>query len=246
MPVWMVESNLRWYRKMPMVKALGRYQWVIPTVLHFCLRTAYGVFFGALGLIGCAPNRAALPQGHAEFPTRRIAVLPFESGNPYISGTSLSDCFVVRILQQIPGLQVIERKDLMKILQEQKLTLSGIIRPDKFGKLGMILGVDAVLVGSVETLEVIQSVEGSIAVTVKLVDVSTGRILWADRQKISHTSWSAREVQEVAASLLEKAAEKMVRKMEKGRVLNRFTPYDPAEKPAFTKEARLAPQEALR
>ncbi|OGR86482.1 MAG: hypothetical protein A3A86_06795 [Elusimicrobia bacterium RIFCSPLOWO2_01_FULL_60_11] len=242
----MVESNLRWYRKMPMVNALGRHQWVIPTALHYVMRASYGVFFGVLGLIGCAPNRAALPQDHAEFPTHRIAVLPFESGNPYISGTSMSDCFVVRILQQIPGLQVIERKDLMKILQEQKLTLSGIIRPDKFNKLGMILGVDAVLVGSVETLEVIQSVEGSIAVTVKLVEVSTGRVLWADRQKISHASWSVQEIQEVAASLLDKAAEKMVKKMEKGRVVSRFTPYDPAEAPVFMKEARWVPKEALR
>ncbi len=244
MPAWMRESSLRWYRKMPMVKALGPYQWIIPAALHYSTRAIYGVFFAAIGTSGCAAKRALVPQVPLHFPTHRIAVLPFDSRNPYISGAALSDCFVVRILQQIPGLQVIERRDLMKILEEQKLTLSGIVRPDKFGKLGMLLGVDAILVGAVETLEAIHSVRGSIAVTLKLIEVSTGKILWADRQTISHSSWSAEDIEVIASVLLEKSAEKSVRNMGRAEISSRFTPRDAGADPEFLKEARLsAPKE---
>ena len=222
----MYQSTLRWYRNMPTVKALGPYQWVIPETLHYAIRAVYGMFFTLLGLAGCASNRAGLVPDRVELPTHRIAVLPFDSRNPYISGTSLSDCFVVSFLQKIPGIQVIERKDLMKILQEQKLTLSGVVRPGKYEKLGMVLGVDAVLVGSVETLDVIQSLSGSISVTVKLIEVSTGKILWADRQKISHSTWSAREIEEIACALLEKAAGKMVDRMDQAGIAARFSPQE--------------------
>lgn len=238
MPLWMHESSLRWCRKMPVNRPLGPDRWMLPLVLQYATRVAYGVGFAALGLVGCAPRSALVPD-QIELPNRpKIAVMPFNSSNPYIPGTSISDCFVVNILRNLPQVQIIERKDLAKVLEEQKLSLSGIVQSGKYGALGMFLGVDALLMGSVETLEAIQSVKGSIAVTVKLVEVSTGKILWADRSNISHSTWSVREIEEVSAALLEKAAKSMVRKMGKEGIAARFSREPWKESPAAIKEAK--------
>ena len=199
------------------------------------LLLALPIFF-----MGCAERSLSGPSLQYQT-SRRVAVLPFESSNPFISGAALSDFFTVQIMRKMHGVEVIERKDLMKILQEQKLTLSGIIKPGKYSMLGSILGVDAVMVGSAQTLETIQSVSGSISVTVKLVDVSSGRILWADRQKIAYAAWSAREIAEIAELIMEKAASKMISKMDKHFSLQSIPSADAYEvvpRPANVKLAK--------
>jgi TolB-like protein len=179
-------------------------------------------------MAGCAEKRVRVaPDPNSS--SYRIAVIPFESSNPYLTGIAFSDCFTVRILREFPGVQVIERKDLMKILQEQKLALTGALRQEKFLKLGSILGVEAILTGSIQTLETLQSDGGAISVTVKLMEVQTGKVLWADRRKISHSGWFVREVPEVADILVEKAARKMAGKLEralKPRAVSSLTAYD--------------------
>jgi TolB-like protein len=182
----------------------------------------------ALFVAGCAGNKVSVSP-HQNPGPYRIAVIPFESSNPFLSGHVFSDCFTVRILRDIPDLQVIERKDLMKILQEQKLTLTGIIRQEKFMKLGSILGVDSILIGSVHTLETLQGEGGTILVTVKLMDVQTGKVIWADRRRINHAGWSVLEVPEVADILIEKAAKIMVKKMEGALKPGSFASYRPAD-----------------
>lgn len=209
------KATIKWYQNRPARAFLGRHQWVLPAALRLFNCALYGTFMGILGLFGCAQKRVNATFPQIQHPTQRIAVLPFESGNPYLNGASLSDGLVVRILQQMPGVQVIERKELFKILQERKLTLTGAVRPDHFLRLGPVLGVDAILAGSVDTLEVIQNASGSIQVSVKLMEVSTGRILWADRVTISHSSWSEKEVQVISSILMEKAAKKLAERLGK-------------------------------
>lgn len=187
---------------------------------------------------GCVARRAALPDVQSRPVSGRIAVLPFNSSNPYVPGTTLSDYFIVQLLQNMPEVSVIERKDLMKILEEQKLTLTGIIRPEKFVKLGSILGVDAILLGTVSTLEPIHSVGGKVAVTVKLVDVASGRILWADSRKIDYSTWSVKELAAVAEEIMQKAARKMVQAMGRKLDLAGRLARDPGES-RIVKEARL-------
>lgn len=234
-----INETIRWTRNHPAVKCLGNHQWVVPAALRCFHVAACGSLSAVFGILGCAQKKvnAVFPQ--IQYPAHRIAVLPFESGNPYVNGASLSDWMVVQIIKELPGVQVIERKDLMKILQEQKLTLTGIVRQSKFSNLGMILGVDAILTGSVETLEVIQSASGSILVTVKLMEVSTGRVLWADRMKISHSTWQPKEVEEISALLMEKAAQKMVERLGKSPALARLCPADPTETAKLLPDSKL-------
>lgn len=189
-------------------------------------------------LAGCSLKQTKNTQMNLQILSRRIAVLPFESSNPFVSGITMSDYFAVQIHREMNGFQVIERKDMMKILQEQKLNLSGIIRTDRFYKLGTILGVDAVLMGSVHTVETIQCGGGAISVTAKLIEVSSGRILWADVQKVSHSAWSEKEVTVIAEALMEKSAKKMIEEMKEKLSPNAFSAVDFSENPETVQEAK--------
>ena len=165
-----------------------------------------------LASAGCAAKKASVVS-HPLDSNYRIAVIPFESSNPYLPGVTFSDCFTAQILRAKPGLQIVERKDLMKILQEQRLGLTGIVRSGNLSKLGAVFGADAILTGSVQTLQALHSVGGAISVTVKLMDVQTSKVIWAEHRKISHSTWYVQDLSEVADAMTDKAARRMVRKM---------------------------------
>lgn len=186
---------------------------------------------------GCVSKKVSLNPNRATNFSHRIAIIPFESSNPYLSGIVFSDYFTVQILQTFPRLQVIERKDLLKILQEQRLTLSGITRPEKFSKLGTVLGVDAILLGSIQTLKTLQGGGGSISVMAKLMEISTGKVIWADREKSSLRTLTDHEVTEVADQLMAKTVARMLKKMEQD-FTEAFSRLEMQEL-SLTSEARL-------
>ena len=146
-------------------------------------------------------------------PPRMIAVIPLESQNPFLPGDTFSDFFTVEMHQSLQQIQILERKDIVKILQEQKLSFSGLIKKDNYSSFGSLLGVDAVLVGSIQTLKTLQSKGGSISIIIKLIEVSTGKILWAERQNIEQNFWTPKEITVVANTLMEKATQNLVQKM---------------------------------
>jgi len=76
---------------------------------------------------------------------------------------------------------VIDRNHLRTILKEQKLSMSGLMDPKNQKKLGKILGVDALVLGS------ITSFGESYRVTFKLVATDTARVIAADRGSIPKT-----------------------------------------------------------
>ncbi|MBI5244625.1 MAG: hypothetical protein HY922_13235 [Elusimicrobia bacterium] len=67
------------------------------------------------------------------------------------------------------GYAVIDRGDIDSILKEHKLSLVGISAPEEAAKIGQILGVQGI---------VIPSVAPGDEPNVKLVDITTGRIVW--------------------------------------------------------------------
>ena len=175
--------------------------------------TAYFWILCITVLIGCQAGRMSVNGPKHQRQTYDIAVLSFQSSNPYLPGSTFSDHFTARILQTIEGIRVIERKDLALLLEEQKFTISGMVRNEQINKLGSILMVDAILAGTVETIDIIQADRGTISVTVKLTDVASGRILWADRQTVTHSNLFWNGVNRVAEGLMEKTALRMVKNM---------------------------------
>ena len=143
----------------------------------------------------------------------RLAVLPLvDYPNQPSSGTVVADIISMELIKE--GIDVVDRANTVQILNEQKLGLSGVIDETTAPKVGKLLGVNAIISGSVNeygtTTTNIQVVQGadpaympisSAGVSLKLIDVETGQMVWAA---------SARGT-EVGNNLMANAARKAVR-----------------------------------
>ena len=100
-----------------------------------------------------------------------IAVVEFTDlqGNVSDFGRFLAEELVTR-LGDLEKFKVIERQLLTKIIAEQKLSLSGVVDPASAKQLGKILGVDAIVVGSVTNLA------QSVRVNARLISTETGEV----------------------------------------------------------------------
>ncbi len=105
---------------------------------------------------------------------QRIAVLEFPSidGETSDEGRLLAERMISNIVTE-GSISVIERNSIDRILEEQKLQASGVIDSSTAKEIGMVLGVDAILMGTVVVLE------NKSEVQVRLVKVQTGLIVYA-------------------------------------------------------------------
>ena len=101
--------------------------------------------FGLIALAGCATPEIAV-NSHADFSNiHRVAVATFGGA----SGDVAADLLTQDLLQH--GADVVERQRLDAVLQEQNLASQNILDPATMKKIGKILGVDAIFVGTVAT-----------------------------------------------------------------------------------------------
>lgn len=126
----------------------------------------------------------------------KIAVVDFEDKTKYGQarlGSSASDILTTELVKT-GNFIVIERTQLQKVLEEQKLQQSGLIQQDSAMSVGRLLGLNALIIGSVSQFGV--RIEGEDAlfvqtkrqvaeavVDIRVVDVQTGKILYADSGK---------------------------------------------------------------
>jgi len=115
---------------------------------------------------GCASVQVAVNRNADIQSVKRVAVLPFavrdEGQSVWLEGAWETE--MMRL-----GYVVVERGDVQDILREQGLSLAGITREDQAPRIGMILGVEGLLLGS-GTPE---------RPTVRLVSLATGQTLWS-------------------------------------------------------------------
>ena len=98
-----------------------------------------------IALTGCAAPEIAV-NSRADFSRiHRVAVATF--GGP--SGDVAADLLTQDLLQH--GADVVERQRLDAVLQEQNLASQNILDPVTIKKIGKLLGVDALFVGTVAT-----------------------------------------------------------------------------------------------
>lgn len=147
----------------------------------------------------------------AEASVKRIAVLDFEDSSVTTSqtqqvviaqggvmsqqvergkvGRAVSDMLITELVKD-GTFKVVERNQLEKILGEQKLSISGVVDPSDVAKLGKVLGVSAVIVGSVTQFGVdrqtiglfgigIKKSTAKVAINARMIDTSSGEILFA-------------------------------------------------------------------
>lgn len=125
-------------------------------------------------------------------PRLRIAVVEFENKTTYGQrlGTASADILVTE-LAKTDRFILVERQKLEKIMQEQKLGMTGVIDPDTAAKVGKLLGAAAIVTGAVSEFGV--KTQGSDAliveskkqvaeagVDVRIIDAETGQILYAE------------------------------------------------------------------
>lgn len=131
-------------------------------------------------------------------PKKRIAVARFSDGAAYHgSGSGISDMLTTALVKTGKFL-VVERKDLDKVLDEQKLGASGVVTAETAPAMGKVLGVDMIVVGSVSELGTkkreigggisifdagVSSKTARAAVDIRLVNTTTGEILAAETEE---------------------------------------------------------------
>jgi len=107
--------------------------------------------------------------------TRKIAVIPFT----YVEGGEASGGTIVseRIITQLVNLgefEVVERAQIEKVLKELNLQTTGIIDQSSAKEIGKILGVEAIITGSL-----IQKTNGLVEVNARLISTETAKVLCA-------------------------------------------------------------------
>lgn len=116
----------------------------------------------------------ALLAAPAEAQPRRVAVLDFANTTKDASvdwlGPAAAETITTK-LNAIRALQLVERLQVYKVLDEQKLALSDLVDPSQAVKLGQLLGAQQVVLGSHAVFG------GTVRFAARFVDVTTGAIV---------------------------------------------------------------------
>jgi TolB-like protein len=117
---------------------------------------------------------------YADFKKTKIAVMDFQvQGEKHETediGKIVAEWLITALVHE-GRFDVIERRLLEKILQEQKLGVSGVADSDSVAKLGKVLGAKIVVTGSV--MKIRQFME----VNARLINVENGSIIAAEKVK---------------------------------------------------------------
>jgi hypothetical protein len=122
----------------------------------------------------------------------KVAILNFDMNNANW-GAEFSDS-MVHYLLEYGNWEIIEREQIFKILDEQKLSRSGIIDDSQSVQIGKILGVDAIIAGRGTALNYVNAKKEPVSYLVdtfslKVVLVQSGAILMQSRKKPG-TDWT--------------------------------------------------------
>lgn len=103
----------------------------------------------------------------------RLAVLPFqEVGGKSSTGGRIVAERLIGPLAAVEGLEVVERTMLDGVMKEQRLQVSGVTDQRSIKELGRVLGVDAIVTGTVIALK-----DERVEVVARLIDAETARVL---------------------------------------------------------------------
>ncbi len=144
--------------------------------------TAIVLILAALLLPALLPAAA-----HAEFKRTKIAVLDFQiqggkNDNPDM-GKIVAEWFITALVQE-GRFDVIERRLLEKVLQEQNIGVSGVVDESSASKLGKVLGAKIVITGTVLEFQNV------LEVNARILEVESSSIIAAENVK--STSGAAR------------------------------------------------------
>jgi TolB-like protein len=156
------------------------------------------LLIAAVGLIALFSIRAAMAQDYEhqlsaiaqdlsaaaeKAETKALAVLDFTDlqGNVTELGRFLAEELGSRLVAPDKPFKVIDRANLKFLLDEHKLTMSGLVNPANAKQLGQIAGVDALVLGTTTALS------ENVKLSVKLLSVDTAMIIGTSRGDLART-----------------------------------------------------------
>lgn len=121
----------------------------------------------------------------ADFKKTKIAVLDFQLqgekfDNPDMD-TIVAEWFITAMVRE-GRFDVVERRLLEKVINEQKLAMTGVVDASGASELGKLLGVKVIITGSVMKLRNV------IEINSRIIDVESGSIITAEHVKSAATA----------------------------------------------------------
>jgi len=125
------------------------------------------------------------PSTSAEFKKTKIAILDFQlQGQGFETkdmGAIVAEWFITAFVDE-GRFDVVERAMLTKIIDEQKLGMSGVLDEKTVSQIGKLLGVKVIISGSVMRLQSMTEINA------RIIDVQTASIISAESVKSSSTT----------------------------------------------------------
>jgi TolB-like protein len=111
---------------------------------------------------------------------KRLAVSQFTYNDGFnVLTKNLQDKLFTDLVQN--GMQVVERNQLERVLQEQKLGYSGLVDLGSAKKVGALLGAEGMVLGTINDLG------NSLSINARLIDLETGNSISAAEMEIPKT-----------------------------------------------------------
>ena len=129
----------------------------------------------AIQLANAMSGEAAV-QGGGSGSIRKLAVIEFSDLNGYRStlGPFIAEELTTQLFVAKPGVfDIVERQQLAKVLQEQKLGATGLFDAETIANIGKILGIQAIITGSIADLG------EEIKINARLISVESARVFAA-------------------------------------------------------------------
>ena len=142
---------------------------------------------------------------------KKIAIVEFSDldGNITAFGQFLAEELITKLFMISPGqFEVVERRQLMKVLKEQRLTMSGLFDTKAMESVGKILGIDAIVTGSITDLG------NTVKVNARLIGVDTAKVFAVAATSIPKVGTVANLMEKEAApaQIFTSSADQIVKK----------------------------------
>jgi TolB-like protein len=143
---------------------------------------------------------------------KRVAVLPFENfTSDGYAGEKIRRIVITELLSK--GIDVIEPGEVTKLLRELNIRSISSIKVSEIQEMGKKLGVEGVMMGSVEAFEISRGISVTypeVTINLILIETSSGNIIWSVRHTTGGASFWTRHFGSEGISLSE-AARKVVK-----------------------------------
>ncbi|EKD26676.1 MAG: fibronectin type III protein, partial [uncultured bacterium] len=128
----------------------------------------------------------------------KVAIFDLENSNKEaidkLMGGAVSEMLTTNFVKS-NRFEIVERKELNKILDEQHFNSSGFVSADSAKEIGKLLGIDIGIVGSVSTLT------DKIDIDVRMLDMKTGVVILATNKSVKNENKIRDAVSEIVMEL---------------------------------------------